>query len=352
MWQCRSPRRSSSSHELRQRALQRRFQLAPALAQLRRDPRQPEPLVDALLGRAARRLAGLVVEHPVLGDVQPAPDRPLAQLHVVGLGAGEVLEHVAELIGRDDLHVDLHARVRVDPRTRLAGGMHGIDQLQLAQRVDQRGRVRRRGDDVDVLGAVAEPAQRARDLHPVGRRVIAQRAGDLLGDRQRAGEQDARRRAAALLVVGERAQQVLLDLGAEPAQLADLTRLGDLAQLLQRVDVQLVIEQPRALRAEARQVHDGDQPGRELRAQLHGGGDVARLVQRAQLLLERLADARQRRHLALARQAHHRHRRLADGLGRRAVGDHAVGDRAVELIQVAELIEGGGDLRVRLCGHG
>ena len=118
MWQCRSPRRSLELDQLRQRALQRRLELAAPLAQLRRDPRQPEPLVDLLLGRAAQRLAGLVVEDPVLGDVQPAPHRRLAQLHVVRLGAGEVLQDVAELVGRDDAQVDLHARVRDHARAR------------------------------------------------------------------------------------------------------------------------------------------------------------------------------------------------------------------------------------------
>ena len=42
---------------------------------------------------------------------------------------------------------------------------------------------------------------------------------------------------------------------------------------------------------------------------------------------------------------------VAHGLGRRAVGDHAVGHRAVELVEVAELVEGGGDLGVGQVGH-
>ena len=46
-----------------------------------------------------------------------------------------------------------------------------------------------------------------------------------------------------------------------------------------------------------------------------------------------------------------RDRGLAHGLGGVAVGDHAVGHRAVELVEVAELVEGGGDLGVRRVGH-
>ena len=47
-----------------------------------------------------------------------------------------------------------------------------------------------------------------------------------------------------------------------------------------------------------------------------------------------------------------RDRRLAHGLGRVAVGDDAVDDRPVELVEVAELVERGGDLGVRGVGHG
>ena len=167
-----------------------------------------------------------------------------------------------------------------------------------------------------------------------------------------ARESRMRGAGAALGRLRQRLEQLLLDLRAEPAQLADLLLLGGRAQRVERVDAELVVEPPRALRPEARQVHDRDQPGRELVAQLLRGRDVAGLVERVDLLLERLADAVDLGHAALARHRGHRHRGLAHGLGRRAVGDHAVVDRAVELVEVAELVEGGGDLGVGQVGHG
>ena len=91
-------------------------------------------------------------------------------------------------------------------------------------------------------------------------------------------------------------------------------------------------------------------PGGNLSRRLDGR-DVAGLVERVDLLLERLADAVDLGHPALARQRGDRHGGLAHGLGRRAVGDHAVGDGAVELVEVAELVEGGGDLGVGEVGH-
>jgi hypothetical protein len=66
------------------------------------------------------------------------------------------------------------------------------------------------------------------------------------------------------------------------------------------------------------------------------------------LLLERLADARDGRDLALAGEGHDRDARVTHGLGRRAVGDHAVRDGAVELVEVSQLVERGGDFGIGL----
>ena len=178
VWLCRSPRRSSSVDQLRQArpARRRRLELAAPLAQLGRDPRQAEPLVDLLLGRAAQRLARRVVEDPVLGDVQAAAHGRLAQRDVVRLGAGEVLQHVAELVGLDDLEVDPHAGVGGHARAGVARRLDRLDERQLAQRAGQRGRVGRGGDDVDVLDRVGHAPQRARDLDALGGRVRAQGA--------------------------------------------------------------------------------------------------------------------------------------------------------------------------------
>ena len=107
----------------------------------------------------------------------------------------------------------------------------------------------------------------------------------------------------------------------------------------------------RPLGAEAREVHHRDQADRDLRAQLDGRRDVAGLVQRQQLLLERLADVRQLGDAALAGERGDGHGGVAHGARGVAVGDHAVLDRAVELVEVRQLLEGGGDLGVGQVGH-
>ena len=333
-------------HELRQRASGRRLQLAPALAQLGLDPREAELRVDLLLGRAAQRLAGRVVEDAVLRHVQPALHRGLAQRHVVLLRAGEVLEHVAELVGLDDLEVDRHARVGRHARAGVARGVDGLDDRQLCQRPHERGGIGGGGDHVEVLDGVGLAPQRAGDLDPLGARGGAQRVDDLVGDRQRAREQHARRRAT-VEAGRELLDQLLLDLGAEAAQVAQLLLLGRRPQRLERVDAELVVEPPRALGPEAGQVHHRDQAARELRAQLLGLRRVAGLDQRLELGLERLPDARQFGHAPVAHELRDRHGGLAHRAGRGAVGEHAVLDRAVELVEVGQLLEGGGDLGVR-----
>ena len=85
-------------------------------------------------------------------------------------------------------------------------------------------------------------------------------------------------------------------------------------------------------------------PGGELRPQLLGRRDRARVQQRVDLLGDRLADPGQLHHAARAGELLHRRRRIADRLGRIAVGDHPVDDGAVELVEVAELVERGGYL--------
>ena len=173
--------------------LQRRLELAAVLAQLGLDVGHPEQRVDLGLGRAAVGDPGAVVEHAVLGDVQAAPDGEVAQRDVVLLGAGQVLEHVAELVGLDDPQIDADARV-------------GPDSDGVGARVWRRPRpaaalpppapARRVGggrDDVEVLDGLGHPPRRAGELGLVGGRVRADRREQLLADRERA----ARARSAA-----------------------------------------------------------------------------------------------------------------------------------------------------------
>jgi hypothetical protein len=106
------------------------------------------------------------------------------------------------------------------------------------------------------------------------------------------------------------------------------------------------VQQAGALGAEAGQVCDRDQARRELGPQPLRSGDRAGVDEREDLLLQRLADARQLGCTALAGERGDRHGRRAHGLGGGPIGDDAVDDRAVELVQVAELLQCVGDRSV------
>jgi hypothetical protein len=111
--------------------------------------------------------------------------------------AGEVLQQVAEGLGGDDPQVDR------DPVVGL--GAHAVG-ARLAGGGDQRWRRGARraprllggGDQVDVLAGLGPAPRRAGDLDPVGGRVLAQRGGELLGDRPHLREQQRGRALAGL----------------------------------------------------------------------------------------------------------------------------------------------------------
>ena len=180
---------------------------------------------------------------------------------------------------------------------------------------------------------------------------LAQRLEQELADGERAVEHDPLRWPRGRRVRLERGQHRLLELRAEAAQLAQAPGRGRLAQRLRRVDAELVEESPRSLGPEPREPGDRQQPRREALAELHRRRDLAGLDQVADLLLERRADAGELGDAPLARERGDRDGGVADDLRGVAVGEHAVDDGAVELVEVAELLERVRDLAVALGRH-
>ena len=234
--------------QLRQLPFARRLQLAAALAQLRLDVGVAEPLVDLVLGLAEGDLVGLGVGDAVLGDREAALHRVLAELDVVGLGAGEVLEQVAELGGRDDAQVDRDAVVGLRADAVFARFAGGGDQRVVGEELGKLLALVGGRDQVDVLAGLGPAADRAGDLDPVGAGVLAQRLGELLGDRPHGREQQATRSRPRLAEALERGEHALLGFRPEPFDLADLLFLGGFFEVLQRGDLQLLPEQARGFR--------------------------------------------------------------------------------------------------------
>jgi hypothetical protein len=198
------------------------------------------------------------------------------------LVAGEVLQQVAELVGRDDLQVDADAAVRAGARTGLAAVRDRLDHVELREGGDQPLRVLGRGDDVEVLDRVGPASRRAGQLDAHGRGVVAQRLHDLVADRESAVEHEAAGTAGAGLVGRDRAldrfQQLRLGSDAKALQVLDAALSGGGRERLERVDPQLLVQTARALGPEARQARHLQQAGGELLAQRDRLRDVA-LVQ-------------------------------------------------------------------------
>ncbi len=262
-----------------------------------------------------------------------------------------MLEQIAELVGLDDLQVDRQAAVGHSVHAGVARDRVTLHQRQLRERVGELAWRACRRDHVEILDRVDEPPRRAGQLDAVGGRVGAQRREHLVGLPERAGEQHARRRAAAVRT-REQLEHLLLDLLAEAAQRSDATLARGGAERVQRVDAQLVEQAPRTLGAESLELHDVEQTRRIALPQLVGRRDRAGLQQRRDLLRERLSDARELGRTARATQLGDRHRSVAYRLGARAIGEHAMHRGAVELVQRTELIEHVGDLAVGQGRHG
>ena len=136
-------------------------------------------------------------------------------------------------------------------------------------------------------------------------------------------------------------------LGPRPETVRRRSLSAAASQLLQRRDAELLVDLACGLGPEPGQLREAHELAGELRAQLLGRGDVARLDQRADLLLERLADVAATRSRG-PRSAAGRRRpgELRIDVAASPVGDDAVDDRPVELVEVGQLVQGGGDLGV------
>ena len=315
------------------------LELAAVLAQLGLDVREAERRVDLLLGLAGQRLRrsrrrGSRARRRA-GRVRTAISRRCTLCAWLPVKCWSRFPNVAGVTTRRSTRSPVWATPRAPPPP--PRSVMAITSSASKASVDRR-HVVRRDDDVEVLDVVGLAARRARDLGAHDGRVRAQPLEDRVADRHRAREHDAcPGRPLGLRV--ERRDQGLLGLRAEPLQLPDLPGARGRAQRLQRVDAELLVQPPGALGPEALELRHRHEPRRELGPQLLGGRRRAGVEHRRQLLLERLADPGQLGDAALADERRDRHGRLADHLRRVAVGDDAVDDRAVELVQIAELVE-------------
>ena len=248
-------------HQDRQLTAPGRLDLPAVLAQRRRDPRQPEPLVHLLLGGRHDRVAGGHVEQAVLGQLQLGVHGDLPGADVVRARPGEVLQGRTPARRRHDPQVDLKPCGGGHRGLGGAAGHHPLDVGERGQRRHQRLRLVRDRQDVDVADGVLHPPQRPRVGTTLAARDRREQAGQLLGEAHRHVQPGPAPRLADDL---DATQQVLLRLGAEPGQPGQPLRRDRLGQPVHRVDTQLGVEQHRPLRAERGDLGQPPYPGRHL----------------------------------------------------------------------------------------
>ena len=122
--------------------------------------------VQLVLVGGRELLAGLGCRDGVLGDGEAPADGVLPQRDVVLLRAREVLEQIAVRLRRHDAKVEPEALVRDHGRLRIPLRHDVGDVLAGREVVDQRRRVRRGGDHVEIAERLAPSPSRAglRDL--------------------------------------------------------------------------------------------------------------------------------------------------------------------------------------------
>ena len=337
--------------ELRKLASPGSLQLAGVLAQLRRDRLVAEELVHRVLVGAAEDVARLDRRDAVLRDREPAPHGLLAHGDVVSLRAREVLEEVAERLGRDDTQVEAVPVARDDRRLRVPLRRDVDDPAQAREMPGQVGGIRRARDDVEVAERLLPAPHRAGLRDRDRRRQLPQRRHDRLHRRQSGAEQvPARLRALGL--VRERGENLLLALRPEAGERPQPLALGRRLQLVERLDPELAPDARRGLRPEARQLHEEDDLGRHAGLLLRQRLNLADLDDLDDLLLDRPADALQLLRATVERELGDRARRLPHTRGRAAVGDDPEGVLPLELEQVREQLDLVGDVGVaRELGH-
>ena len=332
-------------------------QLAAVLAQLGLDVGEAEQRVDLLLGRAgvrARRCASSRM--PYSETCSPRRTAASRSAALWRARAGEVLQQVAELrrawrsAGRRAT-----PEWRARPRARPCRPSSPARSPRARRGSRRARRARRGGDQVEVLDAVGLPAHRAGEL----RRACPGRPARCRPATSASPSSSARGSSTR----GARALGRRPALRAPPAR-SPRTSAPSPRTVRSRSRQRGLAQRLRASRCRARQCSSrarlGPRPGRRVIA-ISPAGNFARSRSAAGSCRSRAARGSSPAascRCPAARRAPSRASAATEteasrtALRRGAVGEHAVDDRAVELVQVAELLERVGDRGVGELGLG
>src|SRR5262249_49603449 len=239
---------------------------------------------------------------------------------VVVARTGEVLENVAEALGRDHAQVEAKTVVRDHRRLRVAASRDLRDPPPGAESVDQRRRVAGRRDEVEVAHGLAAsphaPGLRYRD------RLGPRR--ELVDDTCDRGERLTEQMPAVRLVADaglERAEDLLLTPRSHAGELAKPAFLGRRLEAGERRDPELRPDPRGSLRPHTGQPQELDHARRNEATALRERVHLPVLDDLDDLLLDRLPDPWELLRLPVERELCDGQRRLADPARRTAIRD-------------------------------
>ena len=283
-------------HEPRQLARLRRLDLPEALAQLRRDEVQPQRREQLRLAAQfpARVLLRFFLGRPFalrrhqapLAETEPAAERALAQLHVVVLRPGEMVQGKRKLGRRHDAQIRLQSALEAHARLRIALRRDLLHPGLRDKPVHHRREVLRRHDKIQVAHRLEPAPQAARRLGALDLGQRAQPRHDRL--RNFRGLPPVVPPPVGFPVPDAR-DNFLLRLFAEAVELRNLARGTRLRQRRDARDPELVVQRADFLRTQSGDLQHLLQPRFNRRLQLLEKLQPARRVQLRDLLHERLA---------------------------------------------------------------
>ena len=273
--------------EVRQRAPLGRVDLAAPLAQLGRNLRQTERVVDLRLGPPGHERPVVDAKETVLVQLEPARDRSVAQRDVVRFRSGEILHgRAAALLGHEP-EIGLDAAPEPHARLGFALTENALDELVHRER-RHHVRVAARREDVDVarrVGAAPDAADVVEDDRRAFRAQVVEQQRRGLGG---VGQQVA---ARVLFPLGARSKNELFLLRAQSFQLAHAAVAARGLELLDRLDAELGVEQRDGFGTDALEVEQVEYRRRKLLEQIPVIARLAGLGNLADLRREILADA-------------------------------------------------------------
>jgi hypothetical protein len=139
---------------------------------------------------------------------------------------------------------------------------------------------------------------------------------------------------------------LLLGSRGDSLEIPERPRLRRLAEVLERLDMELLVDELHGLGPQARDLEQANEARRNLRPEPVVIGHVASRHELGGLVADRLADARDLRRVAGPVRGDEVDRAAPDRIGRPVVGDRLERDLALDLEDVADLVEDPGEVAV------